>query len=211
MHHAAEPALQNLRCCRKSPQATISRLYTDATSRRLTEKRLVAHETDIMILIAVGANLPRRAGEQPIETCISAVEALANLPKLRVVAASPWYRSAPISRFAQPDFCNGVVRMEGTIAPVALLKALQAIETRFGRQRAFPEAPRTLDLDIIDLNGTIRAISPVILPHPRAHLRAFVLRPLLDVAPGWWHPTLRQDAATLLSALAPQVIEPWDP
>jgi 2-amino-4-hydroxy-6-hydroxymethyldihydropteridine diphosphokinase len=100
--------------------------------------------------------------------------------------------------------------MEGEIAPVALLTALQEIETRFGRQRGFADAPRTLDLDIIDLNGAVRAIPPVILPHPRAHLRAFVLRPILDVAPGWRHPTLRQGVASLLADLAPQAIEPWD-
>jgi len=161
-----------------------------------------------MILIGVGANLPGPAGE-PLETCIAAVEATAAIPGLKLIAASPWYRSAAISQFAQPNFCNGIVRMEGEIAPQALLDALQEIENRFGRQRGIVNAARTLDLDIIDLNGAIRAISPVILPHPRAHLRAFVLRPLLDVAPGWRHPTLRRGVASLLADLAPQAIEPW--
>ena len=119
---------------------------------------------------------------------MAAVDALAEIPGLKVVTASPWYRSGAISKFAQPDFCNGIVKMEGEIGPHQLLAAVQQIENNFGRQRGITDAARTLDLDIIDLNGTIRAISPVILPHPRAHLRAFVLRPLMDVAPGWRHP-----------------------
>jgi 2-amino-4-hydroxy-6-hydroxymethyldihydropteridine diphosphokinase len=162
-----------------------------------------------MILIAIGANLPGPSGQAPLETCMAAVDALGKIPGLRLITASPWYRSAPISRFAQPDFCNGIVRMEGEISPAALLTALQEIEDRFGRQRGVTDAARSLDLDIIDLNGGIRAIPPVILPHPRAHMRAFVLRPLLDVAPGWRHPTLRRGVASLLADLAPQAIEPW--
>jgi 2-amino-4-hydroxy-6-hydroxymethyldihydropteridine diphosphokinase len=86
---------------------------------------------------------------------------------------------------------------------------LHAIEGRLGRVRSIPDAARVIDLDIIDLNGAIRAIPPVILPHPRAHLRAFVLRPVLDVAPGWRHPTLRRGVAAMLVDLSPQAIEPW--
>ncbi len=162
-----------------------------------------------MILVAVGSNLPGPDGQPPLETCIAAVAAMGEIAGLKVITASPWYRSAPISKIAQPDFCNGIVRLEGEIGPTPLLLALQQIENDFGRQRGITDAARSLDLDIIDLNGTIRAISPVILPHPRAHLRAFVLRPLMDVAPGWRHPTLRRGVASLLADLAPQAIEPW--
>jgi 2-amino-4-hydroxy-6-hydroxymethyldihydropteridine diphosphokinase len=102
-----------------------------------------------------------------------------------------------------------MVRLEGEITPETLLAATQAIEQRFGRTRAGPNAPRTLDVDIIDINGIIRATPDPILPHPRAHLRGFVLRPLLDVAPGWRHPTLRQSVATLLADLPPQGVRPW--
>ena len=85
------------------------------------------------------------------------------------------------------------------------------IEHEYGRDRSTSVAngPRTLDLDLIDLHGMIRATPPPILPHPRAHLRAFVLRPILDVAPAWRHPTLRQNVATLLAELPPQNIQPW--
>jgi 2-amino-4-hydroxy-6-hydroxymethyldihydropteridine diphosphokinase len=162
-----------------------------------------------MILIAVGANLPAPDGSSPLETCTAAVEGLKHIPGLNFVTASPWYRTAAIPRSSQPDFCNGVSRLEGDIAPAELLLALHAIECRLGRVRSIPDAARVIDLDIIDLNGAIRAIPPVILPHPRAHLRAFVLRPVLDVAPGWRHPTLRRGVAAMLVDLSPQAIEPW--
>jgi 2-amino-4-hydroxy-6-hydroxymethyldihydropteridine diphosphokinase len=164
-----------------------------------------------MILIAIGANLPGLDGRPPLATCEAAVEAIKALPGLRFITVSPWYRTAAIPSSTQPDFCNGVIRMEGDIAATALLSALQAIEAKFGRVRGIRDAARSLDLDIIDLNGEIRALRPVVLPHPRAHLRAFVLRPILDVAPGWRHPTLRRGVASLLADLPPQAIEPWHP
>jgi 2-amino-4-hydroxy-6-hydroxymethyldihydropteridine diphosphokinase len=162
-----------------------------------------------MILIAIGANLPAPQGASPLESCSAAVQALKAIPGLNFIAASPWYRTAAIPRSTQPDFCNGVVRLEGEIGPAELLTALHAIEDDLGRTRSVPNAARVIDLDIIDLNGTIRAIPPVILPHPRAHLRAFVLRPILDVAPGWRHPTLRRGVASMLVDLSTQAIEPW--
>jgi 2-amino-4-hydroxy-6-hydroxymethyldihydropteridine diphosphokinase len=162
-----------------------------------------------MILVAIGANLPGPDGVSPLQTCREAAAAVAAIPGLRFVALSPWYRSASIPRSDQPDYCNGMIRLEGEIEPAALLAALQEIENSFGRQRSVPNAARTLDLDIIDLNGIIRAVPDPILPHPRAHLRCFVLRPLLDVAPGWRHPALRQSIATLLSDLPPQPIQLW--
>ena len=162
-----------------------------------------------MILIAVGANLPAPDGSSALKTCTDAVAAVGEVPGLSFVALSAWYRSAAMPRSNQPDYCNGVIRLDGEMAPLALLEALQAIETRFGRVGKTTNEPRTLDLDIIDLNGAIRATPPPILPHPRAHLRAFVLRPIMDVAPSWRHPTLRQSVSTLLSELPPQSIEPW--
>ena len=163
-----------------------------------------------MILVAIGANLPKTAGETPLETCIEAASRLREIPGLDFIALSPWYRTSPIPRADQPDYCNGMIRLEGEIEPLALLTQLQEIEQAFGRVRGALNAARTLDLDIIGLNGIIRAVPDPILPHPRAHLRAFVLRPLLDVAPAWRHPVLRQSVATLLAELPPQEISLWD-
>jgi 2-amino-4-hydroxy-6-hydroxymethyldihydropteridine diphosphokinase len=162
-----------------------------------------------VILIGIGANLPGADGRPAIETCRQAAALLKALPGLEFRALSNWYRSAPIPRAEQPDFCNGVIRFEGAPEPEALLAALHVIEDRFGRRREAVNAARTLDLDLIDLNGLVRAVPPPVLPHPRAHLRAFVLRPILDVAPGWWHPTMNASVTTLLVDLPRQEIEPW--
>jgi 2-amino-4-hydroxy-6-hydroxymethyldihydropteridine diphosphokinase len=162
-----------------------------------------------MILVAIGANLPMPDGTIALHSCMAAADAVRAIPGLEFVALSPWYRTAPVPRAAQPDYCNGMIRLAGDIAPEQLLAALQQIEQSFGRVPGARNAARVLDLDIIDLNGTVRAVPDPVLPHPRAHLRAFVLRPLLDVAPGWRHPVLRRSVATLLAELPPQAIRPW--
>lgn len=161
-----------------------------------------------MILIALGANLPTAEGTPPLETCRRAVAALDALPGLRIARVSRWYETAPIPPSDQPPFINGVVRAEGELDPEALLAALHEIEARFGRVRSVPNAPRPLDLDLIDWHGVIRDAPDPVLPHPRAHERAFVLAPISDVAPEWRHPRLGQSAAELLASLPPQGIRP---
>jgi len=156
-----------------------------------------------VILIAIGANLPGRDGSSPLATCRAAAEALRAVPGLRLVGVSPWYRSAPVPPSGQPDYVNGVVRLEGAAEPAGLLAGLQAIEAQAGRVRGPANAARTLDLDIIDLNGLVRDAPDPVLPHPRAHLRGFVLLPLADVAPDWVHPRLAAGVAALLRALPP--------
>lgn len=154
-----------------------------------------------MILIALGANLSFGDESSPVTTCARALDAITGLGP-GFVAVSPWYRSRPVPPDpAQPDFCNGVARFEGEADPEALLAALHRIEAAFGRVRSVANAARTLDLDLIDLNGMVRDATPPVLPHPRAHLRAFVLVPLLDVAPDWVHPVLNKSPGALLRAL----------
>ena len=158
-----------------------------------------------MILIALGANLPAAYGATPLATCRAAAEALRGLHGLRVQSLSHWYVTAPALRpgapGGQPQYVNGVARLEGWMEPEMLLARLQAIEARAGRVRGIVDAPRPLDLDIIAMDDLVRDVPDPVLPHPRAHERAFVLRPLLDVAPGWVHPRLHQTAAQLLAAL----------
>jgi 2-amino-4-hydroxy-6-hydroxymethyldihydropteridine diphosphokinase len=163
-----------------------------------------------MILIEIGANIPGPDGTAPFDTCRAAVPLICAIPGLSFVALSGWYRTEAVPHGMGPDYCNGMVRLAGEIDPVFLLAQLHAIEDRFGRARPFRNAPRSLDLDIIDLNGMIQTAPDPILPHPRSHLRVFVLRPLLDVAPGWRNPVFRTSVTTLLAGLPPQRIEPWD-
>ncbi len=176
---------------------------------------------EMMILVAIGANLAGPWGERPVETCRRAVLELGRLPGLRVTAASRWYRSAPWPPSDQPDYVNGVVRLSGppregtadpgtidfgtikpgTIDPADLLRLLHAIEREGGRVRGVRDAARTLDLDIIDIDGQVREAPDPVLPHPRARQRAFVLLPLQEVAPDWIEPRVRQPVAALLADL----------
>jgi Ser/Thr protein kinase RdoA (MazF antagonist) len=109
-----------------------------------------------------------------------------------------------------PDYVNGVALLApcpgaATPDPAALLAALQGIEAAFGRVRPYPNAPRTLDLDLLDLGGLVREGPDPVLPHPRMQERGFVLAPLCDIAPGWVHPVLGVTAAELLAAEVPMV------
>lgn len=158
------------------------------------------------ILLGIGANLPGPDGASPLEMCRRAAIALDRLPGLRLRGLSRWFRSAPIPAAAQPDFINGVAHLEGIADPAALLATLHELEATAGRTRSVPNAARVLDLDIIAMGGLVRPAPDPVLPHPRAHLRAFVLLPLLDVAPNWVHPTLGLGARELLAALPPQDI-----
>jgi 2-amino-4-hydroxy-6-hydroxymethyldihydropteridine diphosphokinase len=160
-----------------------------------------------MILVALGANLPSPDGALPLAACRAAAAALDALPGLRLVGLSRWFITAPVPASDQPDYVNGVARLRGEADPAALLAALQGIEAAAGRARSVRDGARTLDLDIIALGpggGLCRDAPDPILPHPRAHLREFVLVPLLDVAPDWVHPVLHRPAAALLAALPPQ-------
>lgn len=128
--------------------------------------------------IALGANLRR-----PVDQVRSGVEELAMLPDTRLAAVSSLYRSAPAGYLDQPEFVNAVACIETALPPRALLAALLDIERRYGRVRDFPNAPRTLDLDIA-LYGECEVREPgLTIPHPRLHERAFVLVPLAEIAP----------------------------
>lgn len=122
----------------------------------------------------------------------------------RVLATSRHYRSPAMYYTKQPDFLNMALTLETTLEPLALLTALQTLENQHGRTRSFANSPRVLDIDIIDYNGLILDTLPLLLPHPRFAERAFVLRPLAEIAPNWVCPRTGMGIASLLEAIKNQ-------
>jgi 2-amino-4-hydroxy-6-hydroxymethyldihydropteridine diphosphokinase len=132
--------------------------------------------------VGLGANL----GDARV-TIDEAFARLAGLPGTRLAARSSIYRTAPVDA-SGPDFLNAVAGVDTALDAPALLAALHAIEADLGRSRPYHHAPRTLDLDLL-LHGDLVLQSPSLtVPHPRLHLRAFVLAPLLELAPALVHP-----------------------
>lgn len=136
----------------------------------------------VRCFVALGANLG-----DPVATIRAALAALRELPQAKLVAASSLYRTAPVGLTHQPDFINAVVEMTTVLPAPTFLAELFAIEARFGRRRDFatpvPNAPRTLDLDLLLYGDLVSDDVQLILPHPRMHQRAFVLAPLAEIAP----------------------------
>jgi 2-amino-4-hydroxy-6-hydroxymethyldihydropteridine diphosphokinase len=164
-----------------------------------------------MIIIALGSNLAGRFG-MPYATIRRALDEL-NAQGVEIASTSRLYCTAAHSSTPQPDFVNAVATVYTPMSTASLMEILKRIEAQAGRRAGknvrptdLNWAPRTLDLDLISYKGLVcnwKMRAPlkracVILPHPRAHERAFVLQPLLDVAPFWHHPVFGLTAAQLL-------------
>lgn len=166
-----------------------------------------------MILIALGANLPSPKYGSPVATLNAAVDALEQAG-MKVTARSSWYETEPVPVSDQPWFVNGVIAVSCDKEPSEVLATLHAVEESFGRVRRESWEARILDLDLIDFDTRLvpnravweaasqtRSAPELVLPHPRAHFRRFVLLPLCDIAPDWMHPVLGKTARELLDAL----------
>lgn len=128
-------------------------------------------------IIALGSNL-----DNPLQQIQAALKQVAMLPETVLLQTSSYYQTAPVGYADQPDFINAVCLVETTLAADKLLTLLHEIEAAFGRKRTFRNAPRTLDLDLIDYDGMHIQSEHLVLPHPRARERAFVMVPLAEVA-----------------------------
>ena len=129
-------------------------------------------------VIALGSNLAN-----PAEQVRAALAELDAHPEIRLEKASSLYLTEPVGYDDQPDFVNAVCAVRTSLDGVALLAELNRIEAEFGRERSFRNAPRTLDLDIIDFDGISSNDPHLTLPHPRAHERSFVMKPLAEILP----------------------------
>jgi 2-amino-4-hydroxy-6-hydroxymethyldihydropteridine diphosphokinase len=154
----------------------------------------------LLAYVGLGANLG-----DPADTVRTAIEALGRMPASRVEAVSALYRSAPIDAEG-PEFVNAVAALHTTLSAYELLAQLQAIEAEFGRERPYQNAPRTLDLDLLLYGDREIASDDLTVPHPRMHQRAFVLRPLAELAGGGLVIGGHGSIASLLPLVAAQPI-----
>lgn len=129
--------------------------------------------------LSLGANLGERG-----ETLRQALRALSHLEQTRLIAVSPFYETAPWGKLDQPPFLNAAAAVETSLEPLALLRGCQRIEQQLGRVRHEHWGARTIDIDLLHIPGVSLRSRDLILPHPYLTQRAFVLRPLLDIAPG---------------------------
>jgi 2-amino-4-hydroxy-6-hydroxymethyldihydropteridine diphosphokinase len=159
------------------------------------------------IYIGLGANLPHDRYGSPRQTLEAALAELGRRG-VKTVRLSGWYRSAPVPPSDQPWYLNGVAEVASDRSADALLAELHAVEADFGRARTVPNAARSIDLDLLDFKGEIAGggLGRATLPHPRMTGRAFVLRPLAEIAPNWRHPVTGQPIRELLAKLPPDQV-----
>ena len=146
----------------------------------------------LMVYLALGSNLGDR-----LSNLSAAIDALS--PEVRSEACSPVYETPPWGYSEQPSFLNQVIRAETNLEPLDLLGHLKATELKLGRQPGFQNGPRLIDIDILFYEYLIFQSEDLVIPHPRLSERAFVLAPLVDLAPDLRHPLLGQTAQELLA------------
>ncbi len=158
------------------------------------------------LILGLGANIAGAWGS-PRDTLLRALDALRQ-QGLVPLCHSDFFRTKPVGGGRQPDYLNAVVLTQAKLAPAALLRLTKGLERQAGRRPGRRLGPRPLDIDILDYGGRRqgwpgreRGRARLVLPHPEAHRRAFVLVPLAQVAPRWRHPVLGASARTLLGRL----------
>jgi 2-amino-4-hydroxy-6-hydroxymethyldihydropteridine diphosphokinase len=152
------------------------------------------------IYLALGTNLGDRLANLK--------EAIASLtPQMTVKGKSQVYETPPWGYADQPKFLNQVVRAKTYLEPEQLLKHLKRLEVALGRKESFPNGPRLIDIDILFYDDLIYNSPALIIPHPRLHERAFVLVPLMDLAPDLVHPVNNKSVREMLEGCKPEGIE----
>jgi 2-amino-4-hydroxy-6-hydroxymethyldihydropteridine diphosphokinase len=148
-------------------------------------------------IIAIGSNLGDKIGN-----CRSAIEALCRLDRTAVLCRSSFYKTSPVDYLDQDWFINAAVKLATALSPFRLLEKLQEIQRNAGRVKdPIPSGPRIIDLDIIFYDDAVIETSRLVIPHPRMHKRAFVLRPICDIDPQLLHPVFHLQVQKLLDEL----------
>ncbi|MDQ6894486.1 MAG: 2-amino-4-hydroxy-6-hydroxymethyldihydropteridine diphosphokinase [Acidobacteriota bacterium] len=166
-----------------------------SSTARASSKRKSTDEPP-RVYLGLGSNLGDR--RRFLQRALSRLQAL---QPLRLLGVSSFYRTDPVGRTDQPDFENAVAEISWRGTPRALLAALKRVERDLGRVDRGTNAPREIDLDILDFGGIVRAAPDPVLPHPRMNERRFVLAPLAEIAPAWRHPVTGRTAKELLAEM----------
>jgi len=158
-----------------------------------------------MIIIGIGSNLPSPNIGPSLEVCNYSLDLLERRG-IKVIASSSWYKTEAIPKSTQPHYINGVASVNTNFDSLALLKELMNIEEFMGRTRSVRNEARIIDLDLITYNDEISQSDGLTVPHPRLCERAFVAKPIADIAPEWHHPVSGLSITEILAPLSNQKI-----
>ena len=150
----------------------------------------------VTAFLGLGSNLGNRAGY--LEDALQSLDAH---QCIRILARSSMYDTDPVGEIAQPNFLNMVVEIETSLPPPELLELCLTIEESNGRVRSVKWGPRTLDIDILFYSNKIIEIDGLRIPHPEAHRRLFVVKPMAEIAESFNHPVLNEQMSSILQRL----------
>ena len=158
------------------------------------------------IIIGIGGNLKSNDGTHPIKVAMKAIRYL-NDYSIKVTDQSSWYESEPIPKSEQPNFFNCIAFANTILNELDVLKSLHEIEYKLGRRRRVVNEARVIDLDLIDYSNKILKNEKIVVPHPRAHQRRFVMEPLAELDKNWVHPVLKIKINKILKNLDNQNVK----
>ena len=158
------------------------------------------------IIIGIGGNLKSDNGDHPIKVAMKAITLLEDY-SIKITDQSSWYETEPIPKSNQQNFFNCIIFANTTLNELDVLKSLHKIEHRLGRRRTLVNEARVIDLDLIDYSNKILKNKEIIVPHPRAHQRRFVMEPLAELDKNWVHPILKTNINKILKKLDNQNIK----
>ena len=153
-----------------------------------------------MIFLGIGSNLESQFGDRFLN--IKRTLKLIKYEKIKIKKISNFYETPSYPNKKNPKFINIVIQVDFQSSPEVLLRKILIIEKKMGRTRKNKNEPRTCDIDIIDFNGKILNKKNIILPHPKAHERSFVLFPLKEICPIWIHPIINKKVDVLIGKLS---------
>ena len=158
------------------------------------------------IIIGIGGNIRPDNGDHPIKVATKAITLFKDYA-INIIDQSSWYETEPIPKSDQPNFFNCIVFAKTVLNELDVLKSLHDIENRLGRRRRLVNEARVIDLDLIDYSNKILRNKEIVIPHPRAHRRRFVMEPLAELDKNWIHPILKKSIQKILNDLKSQNIK----